>query len=53
MYAAAGKWTAAHKVAMGFLPEDEVHVSHCFPICIERKRKVYAMRRLNHAVRHD
>ena len=28
MYAAAGKWSAAHKVAMGFLPEAEVHVSH-------------------------
>ena len=27
MYAAAGKWAAAHKVATGFLPEEEVHVS--------------------------
>ena len=28
MYADAGKWTAAHKVAMGYLPEAEVNVCH-------------------------
>ena len=26
MYAGAGKWAAAHKVAMGYLPEQEVQV---------------------------
>ena len=27
MYAGAGKWAAAHKVAMGYLPEQEVKVT--------------------------
>ena len=27
MYAGAGKWAAAHKVAMGYLPEQEVKVN--------------------------
>ncbi|KAL3149712.1 hypothetical protein ABBQ38_013541 [Trebouxia sp. C0009 RCD-2024] len=34
MYARAGKWAAAHKVAMGYLPEQEVKASSpgfCFP----------------------
>ena len=34
MYAGAGKWAAAHKVAMGYLPEQEVKVSSSALLCI-------------------
>lgn len=34
MYTGAGKWAAAHKVAMGYLPEQEVQVSSC-PCCAQ------------------
>lgn len=27
MYSRAGKWDAAHKVAMGYLTDEEIHVS--------------------------
>ena len=30
MYSRIGKWDAAHKVAMGFLTDSEIHVS-CHP----------------------
>ena len=42
MYAAAGKWSAAHKVAMGFLPEAEVHVSGVIDQCVHFQNLLFA-----------
>ena len=35
MYAAAGKWAAAHKVAMGYLSEQEINVSSFLPCLVQ------------------